>query len=185
MKKVFTITILIVLVFTIIGCTKSSEDIVLEKNTLQIINKNMKFTSSAFENNALIPSKYTCGGENVNPPLNIQEIPQGTQSLALIIDDPDAPAGDWVHWLVWNISPDVNMIEENSVPNGARQGTTDFGSTKYSGPCPPSGTHRYQFKLYALDIILDIDSSTRKKDLENAMSNHILDQAILIANYSH
>jgi len=143
----------------------------------------MKITSPAFENNQMIPQKYTCDGENINPPLQINDIPAGTQSLVLIVDDPDAPSGDWVHWLVWNINPATKLISENESPQGAIQGINDFGKQNYGGPCPPSGIHHYQFKIYALNTTLNLTSSSRKKDLEKAIENHILDKEILIGLY--
>ncbi len=143
----------------------------------------MKLTSSVFENKDLIPSKYTCDGEDVNPPLNISDIPEKTKSLVLIVDDPDAPSGTWDHWIVWNILPSVSKIEENSVPEGAVQGMNDFGKQSYGGPCPPSGTHNYHFKLYALDTKLEIESSSKKEEVKEAMEGHILEQAELIGKY--
>ena len=146
--------------------------------------KIMKLESPVFENNGNIPSKYTCDGENVNPPLEISEVPENAKSLVLIVDDPDAPMGTWVHWTVWNISSKTTEISENSVPEGAVEGMTDFGKPGYGGPCPPSGTHRYFFKLYALDATLDLDSSDKAKDIEKAMEGHILDKAELVGLYS-
>jgi len=143
----------------------------------------MKIASSAFENKQMIPSKYTCDGENINPPLQITEVPSNTQSLVLIVDDPDAPSGDWVHWLVWNINPETKLIAENESLQGATQGTNDFDKQNYGGPCPPSGIHHYQFKIYGLDTTLNLPSSSRKKDLEKAMANHILDKDMLIGLY--
>jgi len=143
----------------------------------------MKIASSAFENKQMIPQKYTCDGENINPPLQITEVPSNTQSLVLIVDDPDAPSGDWVHWLVWNINPETKLIAENESLQGATQGTNDFDKQNYGGPCPPSGIHHYQFKIYGLDTTLNLPSSSRKKDLETAMANHILDKDMLIGLY--
>lgn len=143
----------------------------------------MKLTSPAFTSNSDLPSKYTCDADNISPPLQIADLPEGTQSLALIVDDPDAARGDWVHWLLWNIDPSTTEIAENSVPSGAIQGLTDFGRNDWGGPCPPSGTHRYFFKLYALDTTLDIPASSKKADLQSAMQGHILDQAELIGTY--
>ncbi len=143
----------------------------------------MQITSPAFTHNDSVPSKYTCDADDINPPLQISGIPEGTQSLALIVDDPDAPRGDWVHWLVWNIDPSTSEIPENSVPANAIQGLTDFQRNDWGGPCPPSGTHRYFFKLYALDSTLDIPASSQKADLESAMQNHILSQAELVGLY--
>ena len=143
----------------------------------------MKLSSPVFENNQSIPAKYTCDGEDINPPLQISEVPEGTKSLVLFVDDPDAPMGTWDHWIVWNINPSVSFIEENSVPEGGVQGMNDFGKQPYGGPCPPSGTHRYFFKFYALDNELELDSSSKKEALERAMEGHILDKAELIGLY--
>ncbi len=149
----------------------------------QQVNSSMKITSSAFDNNQMMPSKYTCDGENISPPLEITQIPEKAKSLVLIVDDPDAPSGDWVHWLVWNIEPSTGEIGEKQIPSGATAGTNDFGKQAYGGPCPPSGTHRYQFKLYALDTNLDISASSKKIDLENSMQGHILDSDVLVGLY--
>jgi len=140
-------------------------------------------SSTAFKNNSTIPSKYTCNGVNVNPPLSIENVPAGVKSLALIVDDPDAPAGVWVHWVLWNIQPEIKELRENSVPKGAQQGLNDFRKHSYSGPCPPSGTHRYVFKIYALDTILTISPDATKADLEKAMKGHIIGQAHIIGLY--
>ena len=148
----------------------------------------MKLESSAFQPGAMIPAKYTCDGEDLSPPLNWSDPPGGTQSFALISDDPDAPVGTWVHWVMWNIPASARALEESlpktaSLPNGAKQGTTDFRRVGYGGPCPPSGTHRYFFKLYALDATLNLPASTTKKDLEKAMHSHTLAQAELMGKY--
>jgi len=142
--------------------------------------KELTIKSPVFDNNKSIPSKYTCDGDDVNPPLIIEGIPEGTKSLVLIVDDPDAPMGTWDHWIVWNI-PLTNKIEENSVPG--TEGLNDFRRHSYGGPCPPSGTHRYFFKVYALDTKLNLDSNSRKKDIEKAMKGHILAQGELIGLY--
>jgi Raf kinase inhibitor-like YbhB/YbcL family protein len=143
----------------------------------------LKLSSTAFQHNGLIPSKYTCDGADINPPLMMENAPQSTKSLALIVDDPDAPAGTWVHWVMWNISPSTNDIKENTIPQGAEQGTNDFRKRSYGGPCPPSGTHRYFFKLYALDTILSLAPNTTKASLEKAMKGHIAAQGELIGLY--
>lgn len=143
----------------------------------------MKISSTAFAHNGPVPSKYTCDGEDVNPPLAIENVPAKTKSLALIVDDPDAPAGVWVHWVVWNISPLTTEIRENTVPKGASQGMTDFRKRKYNGPCPPSGTHRYFFKLYALDSTVTLDPSANKAAVESAIKGRILAQTELIGLY--
>lgn len=143
----------------------------------------LSISSAAFSHNGTIPPKYTCDGVNVNPPLSFANVPEKTRSLALIVDDPDAPAGTWVHWVAWNIASGVREIPENSVPQGAIQGTTDFRNQKYGGPCPPSGTHRYFFKLYALDAPLPLKAGATKAQVEQAMKGHILSQAELIGLY--
>ncbi len=143
-----------------------------------------KLSSPAFRQNEQIPPEYTCDGKDVNPPLRIEQVPQGARSLALIVDDPDAPRGTWVHWVVWGIAPDTTEIKEHTVPPGASQGMTDFRQKVYGGPCPPSGTHRYFFKLYALDTVLSLDPGTNKAGLEKAMKGHILGHVELIGLYS-
>jgi len=143
----------------------------------------MKLTSTAFGDNGNIPAKYTCQGEDISPPLGIQAIPGGTKSLVLIMDDPDAPVGTWVHWVLWNISA-VPAIGEDSVPKGAVEGRNSWGSNGYGGPCPPSGTHRYMFKLYALDTELKLGGSSGKVEVERAMQGHILAQARLTGLYA-
>ncbi len=142
----------------------------------------MTVTSSAFENNNLIPRKYTCQGEDISPPLAIDGIPQETVSLVLIMDDPDAPVGTWDHWVMWNL-PVVPEIAEDSMPSGAVQGVNSWGRNDYGGPCPPSGTHRYFFKVYALDIALDLLDSSNKHAVEAKMEGHILEQGTLIGLY--
>ena len=147
------------------------------------IKTKMKITSLAFNNNQPIPPRYTCDGNNINPPLSFSDIPAGLKSLVLIVDDPDAPLGTWAHWVVFNIPKEVREIKENSIPQGV-QGTTSFGKPGYGGPCPPSGTHRYFFKLYALDTILPFTDKADKKAVEAVMQNHILTQVELIGLYS-
>jgi len=137
--------------------------------------------SEAFEAGKLIPKKYSCDGNDINPPLLIEGTPKEAKTLALVIDDPDAPSGTFDHWVVWNIPTTTRSISENSVPgteglNGSRQ-------KGYMGPCPPSGTHRYFFKVYALDTDLKLGGNTKKKDLENAMQGHILAKGELMGTY--
>ena len=141
----------------------------------------MKLTSPAFEHNQMIPKKFTCQGNDVNPELNIAGIPAEAKSLVLIVDDPDAPIGTWVHWVVFNIPSATTKIKENSIPG--MQGYNDFGRNNYGGPCPPSGTHRYFFKLYALDTELDLKEGIKKQELEKAMEGHILVKTELIGLY--
>lgn len=148
----------------------------------------MQLRSPAFEHGGLIPAKYTCDGQDISPPLTWADPPAGTRSFALIADDPDAPRGTWVHWVAWNIPADTRSLNEglpkqDALQNGMKQGTTDFRRVGYGGPCPPSGTHRYFFKLYALDSTLNLPASTTKSDLEKAMQGHILQQAELMGKY--
>jgi Raf kinase inhibitor-like YbhB/YbcL family protein len=144
-----------------------------------MVNLNVK--SPVFENNKPIPSKYSCDGDEVNPPLTIEGIPPATKTLALVVDDPDAPRGTFDHWIVWNIPPE-GKIAENSVPG--TQGLNSGGQQGYIGMCPPLGTHRYFFKVYALDAKLDLKpNATHKKDLEKAMQGHILAKGEIIGLY--
>ena len=143
----------------------------------------MKIASPVFEDDGNLPLRYTCDGQNINPPLMIEGVPGGAKSLALILDDQDAPRGSYVHWIVWNIDPGTKDMKENSVPPGAVEGTNDFKKRKYGGPCPPKRAHRYAFKLYALDTRLALDPRTTKAGLEKAMKGHILGQAQLITLY--
>jgi Raf kinase inhibitor-like YbhB/YbcL family protein len=143
----------------------------------------MKITSSAFQEGGNIPSKFTCDGGDSSPPLRLAEIPSGAKSLALIVDDPDAPSGLFTHWIVWNISPKTNAIAEGSAPQGV-QGTNDFGKSGFGGPCPPSGTHRYYFKIFALDRELNLASGTKRNQLDAAMKGHVVAQGELMGRYS-
>ena len=143
----------------------------------------MKLSSEAFENEGMIPSKYTCDGADISPQLSISDVPNSAKSLALIMDDPDAPMGTFVHWVVWNISPEKSTIDKGEKLQEL-QGITSFGNSEYGGPCPPSGTHRYFFKLYALDTVLDIAGDSNKQALEKAMEDHIIEQTSLMGKYS-
>lgn len=144
----------------------------------------MKIISPAFGHNQEVPSIYTCDGENVNPPVTFSDIPKEAKSLVLIVDDPDAVSKKpWIHWVVFNIDPTTLEIAENSVPSGAIEGITDFGKPGWGGPCPPSGAHRYFFKLYALDTTLHLLDGAKKEEVEEAMNNHILSSAELIGVY--
>jgi len=140
----------------------------------------MKLISPEFKHNQMIPKKFTCQGQDINPALEITDIPEGAKTLVLISDDPDAPGGTWDHWIVFNISPAAG-IKEDSVPG--TQGKNSWGRSEYGGPCPPSGTHRYFFKLYALDTMLDLPKGASKAQVERAMEGHILDEAELIGLY--
>jgi len=137
--------------------------------------------SSAFEHGKLIPRKYTCDGQDINPPLTIEGIPKEAKTLVLAVDDPDAPSGTWDHWIVWNIPASTSKIAENSVPG--KEGVNSARRQGYMGPCPPGGTHRYFFKVYALDTQLSLDASSRKKDAEKAMQGHVLSKGELMGLY--
>ena len=145
--------------------------------------KVLKISSFAFGEKENIPKKYTCDGKNISPPLKIENIPEGTKSLVLIMDDPDAPVGLFTHWVVWNISPEKLEIKEGEDP-GEGHGRNDFGKFNYGGPCPPSGTHRYFFKIFALDTELYIPEASDRKSLEREMSGKIIDESSLIGLYS-
>jgi Raf kinase inhibitor-like YbhB/YbcL family protein len=140
----------------------------------------MEIISPEFKHNEFIPKKFTCEGEDISPTLVIEGVPEGTKSLALIVDDPDAPMGTWVHWVVYDILP-LKRIEENSIPG--KQGKNNFGRLNYGGPCPPSGTHRYFFKIYALDTMLNLKEGLSKGALEKAMEGHIIGKAELVGLY--
>jgi len=147
----------------------------------------MKLSSPAFKNHGIIPSLYTCEGKNISPSLEISNVPPNAKSLVLIMDDPDVPLnlrpdGMWDHWILFNILPSVHKIKENSTPL-CSFGKTTFGHTCYGGPCPPDREHRYFFKLYALDTLLNIPSGSTKKEIEKAMQGHILEEAQLIGLY--
>ncbi len=149
----------------------------------------LNIRSTAFEPNGTIPRKYTCDGPDVSPPLRWDDPPAGTQSFALIMDDPDAPAGTWVHWVLFNLPGSARALPENvprdgQLPDGARQGRNDFRKTGYGGPCPPKGpAHRYFFKLYALDAKLGLKAGATKAEVEKAMQEHILAQGELVGRY--
>ncbi|MGB8953700.1 MAG: YbhB/YbcL family Raf kinase inhibitor-like protein [Candidatus Aminicenantales bacterium] len=148
----------------------------------------VKITSSAFLDGEMIPSKFTCDGEDVSPPLAWTSTPDGTESSALIFDDPDAPMGTWVHWVIFNIPANVHELPEGvskqkELKNGALQGRNDFGNIGYGGPCPPRGTHRYYFKFYAIDTVLNLSPGATKAQLLIAMEGHVLAQGQLMGRY--
>ena len=145
----------------------------------------MEITSSAFNNNGFIPTKYTCDGVDISPQLAWSNVPKQTKSLALIIDDPDAPMGIWTHWILYNLPPDTNeLVEEiKKFPLGTKRGRNSWGKEDYRGPCPPSNEHRYVFTLYALDTILSFPYPPNIIKLKNAVEEHVLDKAILIGRY--
>lgn len=144
---------------------------------------------SAFAAGELIPRKYTCDGEDISPPLQWSDPPQDAQTFALIADDPDAPIGTWVHWVLYNLPTETRALPEAvppdaDLPNGSRHGKNSWGQLGYGGPCPPSGTHRYFFRLYALDAVLELPAAASKEQLLQAMEGHILAQTELMGLYS-
>ena len=153
--------------------------------------KGVPFTlsSEAFAQEDPIPVKFSCDGENVSPPLEWSDPPKGTESFALISDDPDAPGGTWVHWILYNIPADARALPEaisavDKLSDGSRHGENSFGRLDYGGPCPPGGTHRYFFKLYALDVALDLEPGVKKETLLQTMEGHILEQVELMGTYT-
>lgn len=143
----------------------------------------MKITSSAFQEGGNIPSKFTCDGSDTSPPLQITGVPSEAKTLVLIADDPDAPGGLFTHWLVWNIPAQTNLIAEGSAPKGVH-GTNDFGKSGYQGPCPPQGTHRYSFKIFALDRELELRSGAKRSQVDAAIKGHVIAQGELVGHYA-
>lgn len=150
----------------------------------------MELKSRAFSQGRAIPSKYTCDGKDVSPPLTLTKPPSGTKSFTLIVDDPDAPMGTWIHWVIYNLPPTTRRLPEAfptderlSLSDGTIQGKSDFGRTAYGGPCPPDGTHRYFFRLFALDTVLSLPSASTAKEVKAAMEGHILETAQLMGTY--
>ena len=146
--------------------------------------EHFRVSSPAFHHNDHIPAKYTCDGANVNPELLIENVPAGTKSLTLIMEDPDAPAGLWVHWAVWNINPNIGKLVEHAEPREAVIGKNSWGHNQYGGPCPPSGTHRYMFRIFALDTTIDIPGTSGREELDSAMEGHVLGEALLTGLYA-
>jgi len=160
------------------------------------VQTSMKLTSSAFANEGKIPVLYTCDGGNIHPPLTITGVPDAAKSLALIVDDPDAPGGTFTHWTIWNIRPDTAVIEEGAVPEKSQEGTNSAGQIGFFPPCPPelrsgdcgracppSGQHRYFFTLYALDAMVGLDGKATKTDVEKAIAGHVIAQSLLVGVY--
>ncbi len=196
----------LLILFSVIGCSTSKMKYqhapqqlhdreggyaALTKNMEDTMAASGKFTitSTAFKDGEMIPQKYTCDGKDVSPFLKWEFLPAQTKSIALIVDDPDAPAGTWVHWVIFNIPPTINELPEGTpissgLPNGALQGKNDFGNYGYGGPCPPGGTHRYYFKLYALDTMLKLSAGITKAELLKAVEGHVMAQAQVMGRYS-
>jgi Raf kinase inhibitor-like YbhB/YbcL family protein len=148
----------------------------------------MDLASKAFDEGGTIPSVYTCDGENISPPLHWSNAPEGTRSFVLIVNDPDAPVGDWVHWVLYNLPGDFTELNERipskeTLPSGALQGRNDFKKIGYGGPCPPSGVHRYYFRLFALSSTLSLTPGATRKDVQHAMQGHTIGEAVLMGKY--
>lgn len=187
MKKLALVFILIIIIAVVVTLfILSKGDKIKQNNIVETENKNtggLILTSSAFKDGQSIPSKYTCDGEDINPPLEISGVSINAKSLALIMDDPDAPVGVWTHWVKWNIPANTTSIPEGQEPQGVSgKGTGE--NLSYKGPCPPDKEHRYFFKLYALDAILNLQEGADKKELEETMKGHILQQAELMGLYN-
>ncbi|HLC61436.1 MAG TPA: YbhB/YbcL family Raf kinase inhibitor-like protein [Candidatus Nanoarchaeia archaeon] len=170
----------IIFLIFIIGCAQQQKQESRTQQTTEVIN--MHLTSSAFKHNGTMPSEFTCDGSNINPPLSITGVPANAKSLVLIVDDPDAVVGVWDHWVVFNINPSISEIKQDTQPQGVA-GKNSGGRNSYQGPCPPSGTHRYFFKLYALDATLNLPEGSTKKQVEPVMQSHILTKSELIGLY--
>jgi len=164
-----------------VNATKTTTTIEPKKVTIQTI---MKIQSDAFVNNGRIPDQYTCNGSSQIPNLNISGVPVGAKTLAMVMDDPDAPGGTYVHWVIWNIDPKTTSIGDGNIPSEAVEGYNSDTKGWYP-PCSPSGTHHYNFKLYALDTVLDISDSSTKSDLVRAMTEHIIATATLTGLYGN
>jgi len=177
------VTLFVILTLTLVGFKinqkKKVSSFVQDLSGL----KTIQLTSSAFQNNQTIPREYTCNGKNTNPPLTIKGVPSGTISLVLIVDDPDAPRKVWSHWVVWNLPKETDLIAPGVLPSKAVVGQNDFKNQRYDGPCPPSGTHHYHFKIYALNSWLNLDSRATREDLEKAIEGKILGWGELIGTY--
>ena len=173
----------------LVSCNSASKGSTSTQPQTTPVPKTMKLESSAFTANGMIPSQYTCDGQDMSPSLSWDAPPTGTQSLALIVDDPDAPGRTFVHWVLYDLPPEIHQLPkgvaaEPTLSGGGTNGKNDFGNLGYGGPCPPTGIHRYFFKLYALDRELDLKPGATKAQLEAAMSGHILAAAELIGRYS-
>ena len=196
--------VLVIAVILISGCVTGDDNVTTDEVTPEVTLKvtetvdeytqeedfmeTFSISSEAFDEGGTIPVEYTCDGNDMSPPLVFSGIPDDVKSIAVIMDDPDAPGGIWVHWVIYNIPSDTRELAKGmpiagTLPDGSRQGTSDFGKTGYGGPCPPSGTHRYYFKAYALDTVPDLQSGASKAQLENAMQGHVLARSELMGRY--
>ena len=172
----------LLVVFFLASCAgEYSQNHIWNKGTIER-GGNMEISSPDFEDNGEIPKEFTCDGEDRSPELHINGVPEGTKALALVMDDPDAPTGTFTHWAVWNMPSGTSKIGMGEEPEGV-QGTNSFGNRGYGGPCPPSGTHRYYFRLYALDTELELEEGSSKEDLEDAMRGHVAGMRMYLLAY--
>ena len=186
--KIFTVMLGVGLIITAPSFAQSKKHHQYHHHHKARQNMAIKITSSAFGEGGMIPKPYTCDGKDISPPLQWSGVPDSAKSLALICDDPDAPMGTWVHWVLYNLPGDLKELPEaipsdKTLKNGATHGRNDFHKFGYGGPCPPGGTHRYYFKLYALDTVLDLEPGATKAALLKAMEGHILAQGQLMGKY--
>jgi Raf kinase inhibitor-like YbhB/YbcL family protein len=177
--------IILVLTIAALLCSCRSQSVVAEDKAMKL-----EVTSTAFDYGDMIPAKYTCKGSNISPPLAWKNVPTGAKTIAIIADDPDAPMGTWVHWVLYDLPAHVDNLpeavpNEKKLGNGASQGVNSSGIVGYQGPCPPSGTHRYFFKLYALDNELALKDGSTKAQLLQAMKGHVLAEGELMGRFSH
>lgn len=187
MRGLIFLLILVASVFLYLNYSHTKKQSLIE-TPQSLTSTTMRIKSPAFEENGMLPIASTCDGAGINPPLTFESVPQGAQSLALIVDDPDVPktllpSGLFVHWTLWNIDPATQKIKENSIPSGAVEGNTGRGTPGFVGACPPDREHRYFFKLYALDTRLDLPKTAGLDELLQAMDGHILGSATLMARY--
>ena len=184
MNKIIVIGIVLVLVLiAVFVFVRSGQKVDESKLTSNSKISTMMLSSEAFSDNSEIPVKYSCDGQKINPPLKISNAPANAQSLALIIEDPDAPGGTFIHWTMWNIKPNATFIAEGAVPEGAVQGLNSADKVGYTPMCPPSGIHHYHFKVFALGTTLNLASGSKFADVVKAMEGHIIDQASLVGLY--
>ena len=183
MKKLLLIVVVCIIVAALVFRYTTGKISQISQGQSMNMTQTVRIESSAFKNNEYIPDVYTCVGKGINPPLNFSNIPKNTKTLALLVTDPDAPGGVWTHWVLYNIPSSQTYIAQNSIPNGASEGISSGHTQGYEPPCPPSGTHRYIFSLYALSITVNLNKPS-KESFEQAITGKILAKGELIGLYS-
>jgi Raf kinase inhibitor-like YbhB/YbcL family protein len=188
LRRISVITILVLFLLLFLSCAGRQQQLPQPASPQKQAQAEIKLTSSAFKNGEPIPRTYTCDGVNVSPPLEWSGVPRTAKTIAIVCDDPDAPGGTWAHWALYNLPADNIGLVENTLATetlraGGFQGKNDFGKIGYGGPCPPSGTHRYFFKIYALDSELPLKAGATKAELMKAMDDHVVLQGQLIGTY--